>query len=160
MQPEPTKYLQTGIHSETASHVCIDTHFSPFPSSLAPARTLSRVPQILLSVARSVIYIYITYTYWKRAWQPIPVSLPRESHGQKSLTGYSPQGCKELDTTEAIQHAYTFCCISDCSGLKTYTFNITVYLQIMYNVRTLEQYACISSLVLHDVVFIHFNNLM
>ena len=38
---------------------------------------------------------------WRRAWQPTPVSLPGESHGQKSLAGYSPQGCKESDTTEA-----------------------------------------------------------
>ena len=27
---------------------------------------------------------------WKRAWQPTPVFLPRESHGQRSLVGYSP----------------------------------------------------------------------
>ena len=26
---------------------------------------------------------------WKRAWQPVPVFLPRESHGQRSLTGFS-----------------------------------------------------------------------
>ena len=30
-----------------------------------------------------------------------PVFLPRESHGQRSLAGPSPFGCKELDTTEA-----------------------------------------------------------
>ena len=29
------------------------------------------------------------------------VFLPGESHGQRSLTGYSPQGHKESDTTEA-----------------------------------------------------------
>ena len=29
-----------------------------------------------------------------------PVFLPGESHGQKSLVGYSPWGHKELDTTE------------------------------------------------------------
>ena len=34
-------------------------------------------------------------------WQPTPVFLPRESHVQRSLLGYSPWGCKELDTTEA-----------------------------------------------------------
>ena len=28
--------------------------------------------------------------------------LPRESHGQRSLVGYSPWGCKESDTTEHI----------------------------------------------------------
>ena len=38
---------------------------------------------------------------WRRAWQPTPVSLPGESHGQRSLVGYSPWGCKELDVTEA-----------------------------------------------------------
>ena len=39
---------------------------------------------------------------WRKAWQPTPVFLPRESHGQKSLEDYSLQGRKELDTTEAI----------------------------------------------------------
>ena len=31
-----------------------------------------------------------------------PVFLPRESHGQKSLSGYNPWGCKESDTTEQL----------------------------------------------------------
>ena len=35
-----------------------------------------------------------------RAWQPTPVFLPGESHGRRSLVGYSSRGCKELDTTE------------------------------------------------------------
>ena len=38
---------------------------------------------------------------WRRKWQPTPVFLPGESHGQRSLAGYSPYGCKESDTTEA-----------------------------------------------------------
>ena len=38
---------------------------------------------------------------WRRKWQPIPVFLPGESHGQRSLVGYSPWGCTESDTTEA-----------------------------------------------------------
>ena len=29
-----------------------------------------------------------------------PVFLPGKSHGQRSLVGYSPWGCKESDTTE------------------------------------------------------------
>ena len=39
-----------------------------------------------------------------RAWQPIPVFLAGESHGQRNLTGYIPQDCKELDMTEATWH--------------------------------------------------------
>ena len=35
-----------------------------------------------------------------RKWQPTPVFLPGESHGQRSLAGYSPWGHKELDMTE------------------------------------------------------------
>ena len=31
-----------------------------------------------------------------RKWLPTPVSLPRESHGQMSLEGYSPWGCKRV----------------------------------------------------------------
>ena len=39
---------------------------------------------------------------WRRAWQPTPVFLPGESHGQRSLAGCSPWGCKESDTTERL----------------------------------------------------------
>ena len=39
---------------------------------------------------------------WRRKWQPTPVFLPGESHGQRSLVGYSPPGCKESDTTERL----------------------------------------------------------
>ena len=38
---------------------------------------------------------------WRRKWQPTPVFLPGESHGQKNLVGYSPWGQKESDTTES-----------------------------------------------------------
>ena len=31
---------------------------------------------------------------------PTPVFLPGKSYGQRSLTGYSPWDCKELDMTE------------------------------------------------------------
>ena len=43
----------------------------------------------------------------RRAWQPTPVFLPGQSHGQRSLEGYSPWGCKEsdTDTTKATSHA-------------------------------------------------------
>ena len=43
---------------------------------------------------------------WRREWQPTPVFLPGESHGQRSLAGYSLWRCKELDTIEAIQHTH------------------------------------------------------
>ena len=42
---------------------------------------------------------------WRRKWQLAPVFLLGESHGQKSLAGYSPWGCK--DTTEMTQQGHT-----------------------------------------------------
>ena len=39
-----------------------------------------------------------------RKWQPTPVILPGESHGQRSLAVYSPWGCKESDTTRWLNH--------------------------------------------------------
>ena len=58
---------------------------------------------------------------WKRAWLPTPVFLPVKSHGLRSLVGYSPCGCKELDTAEATEHAcmqrsklICYICINNC----------------------------------------------
>ena len=42
---------------------------------------------------------------WNRKWQPTPVFLPGKSHGQRSLAGYSPWGCKESDRTEHTRTA-------------------------------------------------------
>ena len=32
---------------------------------------------------------WVRKVLWRRVWQPIPVLLPGESHGQRSLVGYS-----------------------------------------------------------------------
>ena len=37
--------------------------------------------------------------------QPTPVLLPGKSHGQRSLAGYSPWGCRESDMTEQLSHS-------------------------------------------------------
>ena len=39
---------------------------------------------------------------WGRKRQPTPVLLPGKSHGRRSLVGYSPGSCKELDLTERL----------------------------------------------------------
>ena len=46
---------------------------------------------------------------WHRKWQPVPVSLPGKSPGQRSLASYSLRGYKELDMTECTHiHTHTF----------------------------------------------------
>ena len=42
---------------------------------------------------------------WRRAWLPIPVFLPGESHGRKCLVVCSPWVCKQSDTTEELSKA-------------------------------------------------------
>ena len=41
---------------------------------------------------------------WRRTWQSSQVFLPGKSHGQRSLVGYSPQGC-----TRQAHLTHTFC---------------------------------------------------
>ena len=53
---------------------------------------------------------------WRKKWQPTAAFLPGKSHGQRSLTGYSPWGCKELDTTESV---------CTCAHARTHTHTHT-----------------------------------
>ena len=55
---------------------------------------------------KNLIASIITFL-WSRNWQPTPVFLPGEFHGQRSLAGYSPWGRKELDTMERLTHTHT-----------------------------------------------------
>ena len=43
---------------------------------------------------------------WRRAWQPTLVFLPGESHGQRSLVGYSPQ-CRRVGH-DWLTNTFTF----------------------------------------------------
>ena len=44
---------------------------------------------------------------WRKEWLPTPQFLPGEAHGQRRLVGYSPEGCRKSDTTDATEHART-----------------------------------------------------
>ena len=45
---------------------------------------------------------WVGKTPWRREWQPTPVLLAGEFHGQRSLVGDSSWGNKELNTTEPL----------------------------------------------------------
>ena len=66
------------------------------------AQRLKRLPPMQETRVRSLGF----QIPWKRKWQPTPVLLPGESHGGRSLVGYSPRDCKELDKTERL-HSLT-----------------------------------------------------
>ena len=49
---------------------------------------------------------------WRRAWQPTLVFLPGEPHGQRSLAGYSPWGCRvghSWSNLTCMQAHYIYC---------------------------------------------------
>ena len=62
----------------------------------AREKLLSDKPHATLSVNISVF-----------KWQHTPIFLPGKSHGQRSLAGYSPWGCKESDTIELLHFTYS-----------------------------------------------------
>ena len=64
---------------------------------------------------------------WSRKkWQLAPVFLPGKFHGQRSLAGYSPWSCQELEHNWATEHTYRYIyiykirydCITEQSGYK------------------------------------------
>ena len=63
--------------------------------------------------------IVLMLVFGEGKWQPTPVLLPGESHGGRSLVGYSPLGHKESDTTERL-HFHFQCHNRKCEEeLKT-----------------------------------------
>ena len=49
---------------------------------------------------------------WRREWQLAPVFLPEESHGQRSLEGYSPSGCSQTRLKLLSTPIHTSCCVA------------------------------------------------
>ena len=63
----------------------------------------------------SMHYVVLHVTR-RRHWHPTPVLLPGKSHGQRSLVGCSPWGCKESDTTEQLHFHFSLSCIGEGNG--------------------------------------------
>ena len=59
---------------------------------------------------------------WRKKWQPTPVVLPGESHGQRTLVGYSSWGLKrvtqDLATTEQQQNCLKKLLLENINILK------------------------------------------
>ena len=55
------------------------------------------------NVRRSEFDPWVRKIPWRRDWPPTPVFLPRESHGQRRLVGYSPWGGKDSRITECVR---------------------------------------------------------
>ena len=62
---------------------------------------------------------------------PTPVFLPGKSHGQRSLVGYNPWDCKELDTTEQLTLSHKWSII-----FKNYESLYRYDLPVIYHIPT------------------------
>ena len=61
---------------------------------------ICKVETVISTCRRSRFNPWVRKIPWRRKWQPTPVLLPRESHGQRSFAAYSPWDGKESDMTE------------------------------------------------------------
>ena len=81
----------------------IDILFPLFRDRLGNrAWAISLVAQLVKASADNAGDPWVRKIPWRRKCQPTPVFLPGKSHGQRSLAGYGPWGCKELDTAERL----------------------------------------------------------
>ena len=63
---------------------------------------------------RPGIHPWVGKIPWRRKWQPTPAFLPGKSHGQRSLVGYSPWGCRRVGHDLATEQAqFAFCACSE-----------------------------------------------
>ena len=83
-------------------------HGLPCPLILLLGSVLKHLPwwlrwwSICLQCRRPRFDPWVGKIPWRRKWQPTLVLLPGKFHEQRSLVGYSPQGCKESDMTEQL----------------------------------------------------------
>ena len=82
-------------------------HITPLDHLRAPYWWL-RCYRICLQCRRPRFDPWVGKIPWRREWLPTPVFSPGEFHGQNSVMGYSPWGCKEPYMTEqlTLPHPY------------------------------------------------------
>ena len=57
---------------------------------------------------------------WRRNWQPTAVVLPGESHGPRSLVGYSPEGRKSRTRLSNFTFTFTLLLLNFGTTFTTY----------------------------------------
>ena len=78
---------------------CVTVNVSPRASLMAQQ---VKNPPAMQETQKMQVRSWVRKIAWRRAWQPAPVFLPGESHGQRSLAGYSSYGHEEPDMTERL----------------------------------------------------------
>ena len=76
--------------------MCVVSHIHQYfiPSNGYVASLVAQSVKNLPENRRPGFDSWVEKIPWRRKWQPTPVFLPGESHGQRSLAGYSPWSCQ------------------------------------------------------------------
>ena len=101
------------------------------------------------NVGRCGVHPWVRKIPWRREWQPTPVFLPVEFHGQRSLVGCSPWGCKESDTTERL--SMHTCSVSWLLGQFLCVHIVLVWLLFKKLFAYLFIFSCAMSLLPHGL---------
>ena len=80
------------ISSAVVFSLCTGSLGTILHGTRAPSRL--RWSRICLQCRRLGFVPWVGRIPWRKEWLPTPVFLPGESHGQGSLVGYSPRGCR------------------------------------------------------------------
>ena len=96
------RMLPTSQHCHEAENEIIFTN-GPSPVQGFPGSSLTKNP--LAKCRTHGFDPWVRKIPWRRKWLPIPVFLPGMSHGQRSLVGYNPWGCKRVGPDWASPHA-------------------------------------------------------
>ena len=126
----------------TVSHICFFTGTEQFNKyflffSLLFLYWASLMAMNLLAIQRPRFNPWVRKIPWRRKWQPTPVFLPGESHGQRSLEGYSPWGHKNW--TRLSDYTTT---IPVLNTTHTLSMNRQKYLAVLQNCRMRSLQVC------------------
>ena len=122
-------------------------HITPLFKTYQWFITLNKIELFFIAYKTRIWFLFFLYVYciclqcgrpgfnpwvgkipWRRKWQPTPGFLPGESHGRRSLVGYSPRGRKESDTTEWLHYHSALCSIH--TGFLNVFQNIRIFLAL------------------------------
>ena len=128
-----TKLLQTkwwlyNVFDVSLEDIILLCGVNSFPCFSNPTATtkyfvLKQSDDYKLILWNDIVFLVKDHPFcWRRKWQPTPVFLPGEFHGQRSLVSYSPWGSKELDRAEWLSRHTYFMLVQNLKARYSYAF--------------------------------------
>ena len=91
VEPEGVTDLWQSHDKGKPAHLYVQVEFQSYTRVCLLAQTVKNLP--------ATRETWVGMIPWRREWQSTPIFLPGESHGQRSLVGFSPRSHKDSDMT-------------------------------------------------------------